>query len=140
MLIAPQLAFHEAVGAVLLGPNGWYDPDLVKIAQEHVEGARFSAHFYPESTLPFVREFMARYDRAYSEQPDVFAAQAYDASNLVLMQLAHGRDTRQAVRRGVLGVSGYPGVTGVLSMRPDGNARKRPFLLAVERGRIHQVP
>ncbi|MDJ0848231.1 MAG: penicillin-binding protein activator [Myxococcota bacterium] len=139
VLITPQLAFHEAVGMTLLGPNGWYHDDLVPIAREHVEGALFTAHFYSESELPFVREFAGRYESAYAEAPDALAAQAYDATNLVLVQLADGSESRGDVRDGVLDVEGYAGVTGVLTMRSDGNARKRPFLLAVERGRIKQV-
>jgi ABC-type branched-subunit amino acid transport system substrate-binding protein len=139
VLIAPQLAFHEANGTVLLGPNGWYHPDLLRIAGEHVEGARFTAHFYPESDLPFVQRFTERYARAYTAAPDVFAAQAYDATTLVLIQLARGRESREALREGLLAVQGYPGVTGVLTMRADGNARKRPFLLAVDHGRITPV-
>jgi ABC-type branched-subunit amino acid transport system substrate-binding protein len=139
VLIAPQLAFHEAVGPTLLGPSGWYHRDLVEIAREHVEGALFAAHFYPDSELGFVRAFASRYEQAYAGPPDVFAAQAYDAANLVLLQLARGRDSREAVREGVLAVRDYPGVTGVLSIRADGNARKRPFLLAVRRGRITQL-
>jgi len=139
VLIAPQLAFHEALGATLMGPSGWYNPDLVEIAREHVEGARFTAHFYPDSALDFVRGFVDHYEQAYAEPPDVFAAQAYDATNLVLVQLARGRDSREAVREGVLAVRDYPGVTGVLSMRADGNARKRPFLLSVQHGHIVQL-
>ena len=139
VLIAPQLAFHRAVGATLLGPSGWNDPDLVKIGREHVEGARFTAQFYPASQQPIVREFTGRFDHAYAAPADVFAAQAYDAANLVLAQLARGRETREDLREGVLSVTSYPGVTGVLTMRADGNAAKRPFLLSVERGRIQQV-
>jgi len=139
VLIAPQLAFHRAVGTTLLGPSGWNDPDLVRIGREHVEGARFTAQFLASSSRPIVQDFASRFDRAYAAEPDVFAAQAFDAANLVLMQLARGRDSRADVRKGVLSVSSYPGVTGVLTMRKDGNARKRPFLLAVERGRIQPL-
>jgi ABC-type branched-subunit amino acid transport system substrate-binding protein len=139
VLIAPQLAYHEAVGARLLGPNGWYHPDLVRIARKHVEGAVFTALFFPDSPLPFVQAFTRRYESTFAVEPDVFGAQAYDAANLVLVQLARGLSSRQAVRDGLLSVQGYPGVTGVLSMRADGNARKRPFLLGIERGRIGQL-
>jgi ABC-type branched-subunit amino acid transport system substrate-binding protein len=139
VLIAPQLAFHEAVGITLLGPNGWYHPDLVALGREHVEGARFTAHFHSGSSLPFVRAFSERFEAAYAEAPDALAAQGFDAANLVLVQLARGQTSREAVREGVLRVRGFPGVTGVLSMRADGNARKRPFLLGVERGHITQI-
>jgi len=40
------------------------------------------------------------------------------------------------MRDGVLATEAYPGVSGVLTMRSDGNAQKRPFLLGVERGHV----
>jgi hypothetical protein len=52
------------------------------------------------------------------------------------VQLAAGRNARDDVRDGVLRTQGYPGVSGVTSFLPDGNARKRPFLLGVKRGQF----
>ena len=139
VLIAPQLAYHEATGMRLLGPSGWYHSDLVSIGRGHVRNALFASQFFADSPLPFVRSFADRYTSVFGGAPDVFAAQAFDATNLVLVQMAKGLVTRPAVRDGVLDVRGYPGVTGVLSIRSDGNAQHRPFLLAVERGRFVQV-
>jgi ABC-type branched-subunit amino acid transport system substrate-binding protein len=139
VLIAPQLAFHEADGSILLGPNGWHHADLVKIAREHVEGAHYTVHFHGESQASPVRDFSGRFHSAYAHAPDVLAAQAFDAANLVLMQLARGRESRDELREGVLDVTSYPGVTGTLTMGADGNARKRPFLLRVERGKVLAV-
>ena len=129
VLIAPQLAFHEATGMRLAGTSGWYHPDLLELGRRHVGGARFSSLFFPESPLPNVQQFAHRYQEVFSSEPDAFAAQGYDAAQLVLVQLARGSRSRTAVRDGVLGVRGFPGASGVLSMRQDGNARKRPFLL-----------
>jgi len=143
VLIAPQLAFHGAEQTRLMGTSGWHHPDLVKIARGHVEDAIFTTHFPVSSQLPFVRRFADGYQRAYSHQPDVFAAQAYDATNLVLLQLTGfsfgNEDVRERVRTGIRAVRAHPGVTGVIRMWPDGNAQKRPFLLRVERGRIVPV-
>jgi ABC-type branched-subunit amino acid transport system substrate-binding protein len=139
VLIAPQLAFHEAVGARLLGASGWYHTDLVKIGRHHVAGALFTAHYYADSPLPFVKDFTDRYNATFAAEPDALSAQAFDAANLVLVQLARGRDEREEVRDGVLTTRVYPGVSGVLSMSGDGNALKRPFLLGVERGHIQQI-
>ncbi len=139
VLIAPHLAFHEVVGVRLLGPDGWYDRDLVRLGGEHVEGALFASHFFPESPVPYVHEFAQRYRDAFGSEPGVFAAQSYDAANLVLAQLARRRTSREGVRDGILATQGYPGVAGVISMGPDGNARKRPFLLQVVGGEIVQI-
>jgi ABC-type branched-subunit amino acid transport system substrate-binding protein len=135
-LIAPQLAFHEATGAILLGTDAWNDPDLVAIARKHVEGAYFTASFYGDSSVGYVRAFADRYSETFDAPADDFSASAYDAAKLVLVQLARGATSREEVRDRLLGVVGFPGVSGVLSMNVDGNARKRPFLLSVHRGQI----
>ena len=136
VLIAPQLAFHAATGAILLGTEAWNHPDLVSIARKHVEGAYFTASFYGDSSVAYVREFADRYLETFGAPADDFSATAYDAARLVLLQLARGSNSREDVRDRILEVKAFPGVSGVLSMQPDGNARKRPFLLSVRRGRI----
>ena len=137
-LIAPQLAFHELTGVQLLGPGEWYHDDLIAIAQEHVSGAVISALFDPNSRFPFVARFVDDYRDTFALEPDAYAAHAYDAANLVLVQLAKGRLTREDVRDGIVRTQAYPGASGVISVSPDGNARKRPFLLRVKGS--HMVP
>jgi branched-chain amino acid transport system substrate-binding protein len=139
VLIAPQLAFHEAFGMRLAGTSGWYHPDLLELGRRHVAGARFSSMFFPDSPLPNAKEFARRYPLVFSSAPGPFAAQGYDAAQLVLLQLARGDRSRSAVRDGILAVRGFPGASGVLSMGEDGNARKRPFLLGVENDQLVQV-
>jgi hypothetical protein len=72
----------------------------------------------------------------FGSPPDVFGALGYDAANLVMLQLAGGSGGREDVRDGLLRVRGYPGVSGVTTMQPDGNARRRPYLLGVQGGSI----
>jgi len=139
VLIAPQLAFHEVFGVQLLGASGWYDDGLVSIGRDHVKGALFTSHYYADSTVPFVQDFTQRFEATFGGEPDALTAQAFDAANLAIVQLARGRDSREAVREGVLELKAYPGVSGVMRMTPDGNAQKRPFLLGIERGRMKQV-
>jgi ABC-type branched-subunit amino acid transport system substrate-binding protein len=138
VLIAAQLAYHEVTGARLLGSEGWYDPKLARLGGNPLEGALFAAHFYPESTVPYVQAFRRRYEATYGGVPDAFAAQGYDAASLILTQLAHGRDDRGDVRDGLRKIASFPGISGVTSIGADGNARKRPYLLGVEHGRIVQ--
>ncbi len=133
-LVAPGLAFHEVQGVRLLGSSDWVDDELLQIGRQHVSGSVISTPFYPESDLPFVASFVERFERTFDRAPDAYAAQAFDAGRLVLVQLASGRTSRSRLRDGLLETRAYPGATGVLSMRPDGNARRRPFLLGV-RGR-----
>jgi ABC-type branched-subunit amino acid transport system substrate-binding protein len=136
VLIAPQLAFHEVNNVQLVGPDGWDDPALVRMEGRHVRGALVATPFFAESRFAHVADFVGRYRGAYGSTPDAFAAAAYDAASLVLVQLARGTHERERLRDGVLRTQGYPGVSGVTTILPDGSARKRPFLLRVESERF----
>lgn len=135
-LIAPQLAFNEVRDATLVGPSGWNHPDLLKIGGEHLEGADFTEGFYAKSRFPFVERFSDACRATLGTEPDFLAAQAYDATNLALVQLARGRTSRSDLREGLLAVQAYPGASGVTTIGADGNAHKRPFLLGVRGGQI----
>jgi branched-chain amino acid transport system substrate-binding protein len=138
-LIAPHLAFHEVHGVRLLGTSGWNHPRLIEIGGTHVEGAVFTASFHAESGFPLVAEFVRRFEATFGRAPSFLAAQAFDAANLALLQLVQGRRSREAVLAGLLATRAHPGVSGVTSLSPDGNALKRPYLLGIERGRIVSV-
>jgi branched-chain amino acid transport system substrate-binding protein len=136
VLIAPQLTFHEVNDVQLLGPGEWNHPDLVAIGRKHVRGAVISALFHAESRFPFVADFVRDYEAIYQGKPDVYSAHSYDATRILMVQLAAGEVTRDGVRDGILLTQGFPGASGVISVGADGNARKRPFLLQVQGGRI----
>ncbi len=138
-LIAPGLAFHEIRDIGLLGPSDWLDDELLRVGRRHVAGAVISSPFYPESDLPFVTEFVEGYRKTFAREPDMYAAEAFDATNLVLVQLSAGREDREGVREGLLDTRAFPGATGVLTMHPNGNARRRPFLLQVSGRRFRPL-
>ena len=138
-LVAPGLAFHEIRGVKLLGTNDWLDPELLRVARRHLSGSVISTPFYPESDVPIISEFVEGYRATFGDDPGAYAAQAFDATNLILVQLASGRSNRSGIRDGLLDTRAYPGATGVLSMRPDGNARRRPFLLEVSGRRFESL-
>ena len=135
-LIAPQLAVAEVNGVTLFGPSAWHNPNLVRAAGPRLEGAFFTSAFDPDNPTPFVREFVSRYRAAYGDTPSAFAAQGFDAANLVALQLVRGASSQTDLRKGLLGTSLYPGVSGATSFDPDGNARKRPFLIEVRSGAL----
>jgi ABC-type branched-subunit amino acid transport system substrate-binding protein len=135
-LIAPQLAFHEIEGVQLLGSRDWNDPELIEIGRNHVTGALVSTPFYAGSDFEIVRNFVTGYEESFGSEPDEFSGNAFDALNMVLTQVALGYTTRLELREGIRRIHGFPGVSGVTSILPDGNARKRPFLLQVKRRRF----
>lgn len=141
-LIAPQLAYHGIGRMRLLGTSSWHTPAFAAAAgvRQQLEGAVFTTHFDAGRALPFVQAFRSAYVAAYGREPEAWAAQSWDASNLVIEALASvgaaDPDPRGALRRALHGVRAFPGVTGVLRMRADGNARKRPYLMGVVGGEL----
>lgn len=131
-LLVAQLAYHEIQGVQLLGSSEWADPSLVRVGRQHVRGAVIATSFHHDSPFTGVQAFVTDYESSFGSAPDTFSSHAFDATNLVLLQLAQSRSTRDAVRDGLLRVRDYPGVSGLTSIEADGNARKRPFLLQVQ--------
>jgi ABC-type branched-subunit amino acid transport system substrate-binding protein/predicted negative regulator of RcsB-dependent stress response len=135
-LIALQLAASQVSGVRLLGPSGWHHPDLLRVAGPLVDGAFFSSGFDPSHPSALIQDFVARYHSAFDAAPTPFAAQGFDAANLVGLQLVRGAQTPAEVRAGLLATELYPGVSGVTSIGADGDARKRPFLIEVREGHM----
>ncbi|MFO0689223.1 MAG: ABC transporter substrate-binding protein [Myxococcota bacterium] len=138
-MIAPGLALQGVGNVRLLGSSDWLDENLLRGSDRHVAGAVVSAPFYAGSDVGVVREFVDAYRSTFAVEPEAWAAQGYDAANLVLQQLASKRRDRDAVREGMLAVRAFPGASGALTMLPDGNARRRPFLLEVSGQRFVPV-
>jgi ABC-type branched-subunit amino acid transport system substrate-binding protein len=139
-LIAPQLAFYGLEEVQLLGPSGWNDAELPRLARQFVEKAVFTDGFFRHSTYPFVQEFVERYFRLYNEEPTILEAQGYDIAGIMLTLLNDSRvRSREDLRRALAQLQNYPGVTGATSFNSLGEADKILFLLQVQNGTIVQI-
>jgi branched-chain amino acid transport system substrate-binding protein len=135
-LLIPQLAFYNIKGIATIGSNDWHSPDLIERADRHAEGAVFIDGFFPESTDPVIKPVIEAYRSAYQEEPDILAAQAYDAAMMVLSLLKEHKDTPRAVRDGLLTMKDYPGISGTITFPGNGEALKRLFIIKVQDGKF----
>ncbi len=133
-LIVPQLAFHEIAGVRLFGPSAWHHPNLLSIAGRHIDGAFFSSGFDPAYPSPLVHEFGERFLATFGAPAGAFAAQGFDAAKLIQLQMLRGAQDPQMMRQRLIGLGLYPGVSGTMVSAADGNFRRRPFLIGVQRG------
>jgi branched-chain amino acid transport system substrate-binding protein len=89
-------------------------------------------------TRPQVQEFVQIYRDRYGEDPDIFAAYAYDAMRLAL----HVADVSETYETYALkntlryGVVDYPGVTGVIRFNDYGDVHRNPIMFIVREGRV----
>ena len=68
----------------ILGADGLCNVALIEIGEEAVEGTYATSGFYPDDPTPAVQNFVTAYKEKHGEDPDMFAAQAYDAARIVI--------------------------------------------------------
>jgi len=134
-LIAGQIRFYAAkVG--LLGTNGMDTPELLHFDARAVEEAIFADSFFVDSPDPAVRNFVEQYRKRFQQPPTAFAAQAYEATKLVLDGILKGATTGRALRESVKNVKNAPGLIGPLTMNPAGYLERRYVLIQVKNGKL----
>ena len=88
--------------------------------------------FQPEAPSDRVTDFVARYRQKYDEEPDIFAAESYDAL-MVLATSIEGRPVLPSeVRKGLLhDVKDFQGVTGTLQFDENRGVAKIPRVYSI---------
>ena len=140
-LIATQLLFYD-IKIPLLGTNGWNSPDLLRWASPSIEGSMFVDGFFLDSQYPDMQDFVNRYQQRYQGRPSLFAAQAYDAAQLVLDAVRRGATSAREVRTHIVRAHDLPTLAGPANFNARGVLNRRLFVLQVKEGRIvpYQAP
>lgn len=135
-----QQAREQGLKVQVLGGDGFYSTKLIELGGDAVEGAIFTAGFYSGDSTPSVQNFVAAYKAKFNEEPDMFAAQAYDAAKMVLeaIKKAGSTDTTK-IRDALAATRNFPGVTGTTSFKENGDAEKSIVILKVEKGKFVRV-
>lgn len=134
-----QQAKRQGIEARLLGADGFYSGKFVELGGDAVEGALFTAGFYSGDTSEDIQSFVSNYKQMYEEEPDMFAANAYDTMKIVAQALEKSGNDRDALKAEMAAVKDYPGVTGKTSFAANGEALKEVIILKVENGRFSRA-
>ncbi|MBI3336090.1 ABC transporter substrate-binding protein [Candidatus Peregrinibacteria bacterium] len=117
---------EAGIDAKMLGYYENEDPTTVRASQGAAEGLIFSSS-------PIDSVFMKQYRSVYNDDPDVLAANAYDALMLQVMVYEKcGKDV-DCMAEELHDVRGYKGVSGTITINSDGSASK-PTIFKVVRG------
>ena len=134
-LIATQLLFYD-INVPLFGTNGWNSPALLRLAGSSLEGSVFVDGFYRDSLDRDVQDFVDRYERRYQTSPSLFAAQAYDATRLVLEAVRRGATSARQVRDKLRSARDLPALGGAAGFDSRGVLDRQLFVLQVKQGKI----
>jgi branched-chain amino acid transport system substrate-binding protein len=118
----------------LLGGSGWDSPKLTEIGGKVIDGNWFVSWLRSPSA-----KFVAAFRKQYGTDPDGANAQAYDAISLVADAVKRAGAKRGAVRNAIAGTRNFDGVSGRITIGPDGNAKKALGVFRVEGGKFVQV-
>jgi ABC-type branched-subunit amino acid transport system substrate-binding protein len=136
-LIASYLAYYGVENVQLLGTSAWNTPELLERSARYVDGAVFTVGFYAGSAQPRVRDFVARYNELYGEEPSILEVEGYDLARLLIGLLERGNiRSRSELRRALAQVKNFPAVSGDLAFDPLGDAVKTPVLLRIQNGAL----
>ena len=105
----------------IFGTSSLYSPKLIELAGDSADGLLLSSTFMCDSPEPNVVEFVRGYKKNYESEPNMFAAQAYDAVGIMLDAIAKVGPgvTRSSLRDALAQTKDYPGVTGSTTFDPE---------------------
>lgn len=136
-LLAPQLYFYGLKDTTLLGINGWNSEELAQKTGRYLKDAVFVDAFFASGDRPELQRFTDLYRQAYQEEPNVLAAQAFDAAMLMLQASADpALVSRDDLRSRLSVIQGFQGVTGTTGFGENGESNKQLYLLGFKRGKV----
>jgi ABC-type branched-subunit amino acid transport system substrate-binding protein len=140
-LLAPQLVYYGITNVLLLGPSGWNHEELAKLAGAYLTRAVFVDAFFAGSRQnAAVEPFVRFYQDSFHRSPTLLAAVGYDTARLLTFVVgSRAASDRGAVRRELLRVRNFAGVTGELTCGENRDVQRRLVLLRVSQTQIEEL-
>ncbi len=140
-LIIPLLAYYDVDDVYLLGTNLWHSQNLIKMAEDYVQGAILVDGFFAESKVKEVVDFVKVFEAAYGKKPGFIEATAYDTAKIIFNMISRPDiRTRNAIKKGLFDLKDFPGVTGQTSFDDTGNVWKKLYLLRIDGDKFIEIP
>jgi len=164
-LIARQ-ARDLGITVPLIGGDGWDSPRLIEIGGKALENTYYSNHYTQDDPRPEVQKFLADFKTKYNEIPDAMAPLGYDAARIAfdaikrsgildeknikdaysqnpqaksLMEAINTPGNRERIRDALAQAKDFPGVTGLITIDENRNAKKAAVVLKIEDGKLKYV-
>jgi ABC-type branched-subunit amino acid transport system substrate-binding protein len=94
--------------------------------------------FFSGSPRPQVIDFVGAYRETFGKEPGIVEALAYDTMGIVLSVIPEGGDSRDGIKKTILKIKDYQGVSGNITF--SGSDVERSFYyLTVKRGVVEEV-
>lgn len=127
----------------LYGSDRIVSPEFLKIAGKLAEGIMTTCQYNPNANNPKLKAFETNYNKRFSQEPDVFAAHAYDGMNIII-EAIHKVGLNRVLIRDVLTdlntFQGYQGITGKIVFDQTWNDIGDIWMAEVRQGKFKFSP
>jgi len=139
-LLARQ-ARDLGINTPIVTGDGAQVDQLIQIGGKAVEGMYFTGHFHKDAaTTDRAKEFTKLYEAKYKEEVSAYSALGADAYFLLVDAIKRADSTEGLkVRDALANTKDFKGVSGSLTMGPDGNPIKSMVINKVENGKFAYV-
>lgn len=127
------------IASALLGGDGWDSADLFKIGGNAVNGTYFSSSFSTAETSEEAVKFINAYKTKYNDEPDSYAALAYDAGKILVNAIKKAGKTDGEKIKDAMKKTDMSGVTGPIKFDENREAMKQADILKMEKGKTEFV-
>ncbi len=120
----------------IAGGDGWDSAKMPEIAgAAALNNTYFSSLYSPEDSSDINKNFVAAYEKAYGQKPDVFAALSYDSALLVAEAIKNAGSTEPAkISEAMAKINGFSGVSGSVTFNDKHNPVKSAVILEYKDG------
>jgi ABC-type branched-subunit amino acid transport system substrate-binding protein len=127
----------------VFGSDRMVNPEFLETAGKYAEGVVTTCQYNPDADDSKLKAFKASYMKRFGQEPNVFAAHAYDAVNMII-EAIHKVGLNRALIRDILTdlktFQGYKGVTGVVVFDGAFNNLRPIFMAKVNNGKFEFSP
>jgi len=135
LTIVGQLAVQGFRGPVA-GGDGLASPRFFAASDHGVEGTIVTCPYDIADDRPRNDTFVRQYRSAFGQDPDSFAAHAYDTVLLIADGLRRSDGTREGLRAALAAHPGFSGATGEIRFDATGNDIRPVLLARCQAGRL----
>ena len=124
---------------VICATSAFYTGQVVEDHPDLVEGVFFpQPAFDVKSESQLTQDFVNSYRQRYQDDPDIYAAHAFDAMRVVAFVAGEAKSFSPTEIRKVLafGVKEFPGVTGIIQFNDYGDVHHNPIIFIVKDGEV----
>jgi ABC-type branched-subunit amino acid transport system substrate-binding protein len=125
------------------GSDRMVSHEFLKIAGSLAEGIVTTCQYNPNSTDSKYLTFKANYTKKFNQEPDVFAAHAYDGMNILIKAIERAGLNRALIRdvlTDMKTVNGYEGVTGKVIFDGTWNNIRPIYMAMVSKSKFEFSP